>query len=506
MDEKKVNNRLKALVYYYKGQECITKNEILRGITHFKSSLTFLIWATEEETTEKQVVHTSDIQSTLGALVNALNLLILFYPRFFTWPQVLKGLEKSLTFYVGAFDVLNKDAHRLPWLTELNLKELATFLKKSSSPSEQGRAEICMATISIFHEGLESARTYRTLPGDDAAVKKIFALYEKAKILVPEVVDELLPVVVQAVVAIPVIKVVKPVLASQVPKFDQFATPEKKRADIVLLMEMKKYDEVVKRSEHIFNRLASDYRQACQAYYEIGNAHVAQNNFQKALESYKNALLQCKHIEKPEVSQVDQDNLAKVFTAWVKALDEITRDWSDNFGEASKSLADILSFYLNYFDTFHHEGKKLPGWDEMDIDNLMPFLSEIGAEKARKITKIYLVIIAMFRQDAKLEEGQLLEFIEEIKNEISGNDKEIIASLDLFQKALTLVESTKYQQVLNPELQAAPQPHLKRRKNAYTRSSSSSSLPLFGLESRVATAGQDRQDPPTGPLRTYSRK
>lgn len=480
-------------------------NNILTAIKYYTESL-FLLRSIEK----KEVIPQDDksIQDVLGALLQAINKLLHLSSD---WSQVMDELEKFLTFYVDSVIILNKTHQRLPWLDGLEIKIGGPFTvlhAKAPSDPQKERLKNYTAVISLFHKDLETVKN-RELTSNDTSEKNSFGLYKRAlkafevnekfespaeEILPPSAEVPLPPAVSQpppaqqpkqtaAVSASsPRFNFAKQPKETKPHPFDYLADDGPKRVRIRELMEKKEFVKALVGCRNIMNHIVDDFRCTCECLLAIGKDHANKSRFIEAITCYTEALQWCTHIRKDDCIEKDIINIATGFTALINAINELTKNWAVNFLSASKCLAAFLNFYLDNFDFLNTENKTKSCLDGINIDSLTVFLNSTHGEIFREMTRVYLTIIGMFRQDANLENGGLQSMIDELeikKGMWKDEDGSMMEAFDLLDKAVALAKRIKGHPALNPELNAAPEPEKKRRKDV-TGSSSSSSFTQYG--------------------------
>lgn len=476
---------------------------ILKAIQYYQEALFCLRSIEKAEVIEED---NKTIQDVLKALLYAINEVVRVSSN---WHQIMDTLEKFLTLYVDSVKILNKKHQRLPGLDALDFKMGGPFkaLTSIAPPGDQlERVNYYLAVISLFHSNLKTERDLK-LSSDNAVVTKSFDLYTRAlKVLdatvkfEPPVEEEQQPIAVKAVLPpalsqLSTAEAPKKIAAvtSLAPRFsyaqqtkeiklkplDYVAPDGPKRRLILEFMSKGKFVEALAAFHKIRTHIADDLRCACECQFEIGKLDVSHNRFIEALMCYKEALRFCRQIQTKDFIELDQLNIAKVFKACVNVINTVVKDWSVNFLLADTCMVFFLNCYLDSFIFLSRDNNRLSGLDEINIDFLISFLDVAPDETFRMKTRIYLTIIRMFRQDAKLEKGRLESQIDQIETiKASWNGGSMLETIDLFDKALALLKSIKCHAVLNPELNAALESKQKRSKHA---DDSNSSSPIYGF-------------------------
>ncbi|HEV2613147.1 MAG TPA: hypothetical protein VGV92_00385 [Gammaproteobacteria bacterium] len=489
----------------------------------------------KEKETEQD---THDIRRFLPALLNAMNAFFKSSPTP-EWSKAFGTLETFLKFYVSTLPEFNEKEGRLPGLDELELQFLTPLFKSAPTELHRERLKFYVGIISLFHSGMKEPEKDLKNVSDDRIVKIAFKLYQRALEVLrttaafvrPLEEEEVVPsVVVQPPVVVPLpteVQVLKPTKkkvrfsdeeeqpkASKLHTWEYIAPDEPKRVLMrqwIAAKTLDRYIKVLKGLKKIMNQTTEDYRFERECHYRIGLDHCGKNRLQEAMECFKQAFTACTHLRDEKdikVIELDTQNIASIFKIFVAVVNEVIKGFSENVESASKCMMDFLNVYLDCFWLLNGDKEKPLGLDGINMEPLIAFLNAVGDETPKETVRIYLAVIGMFRQDAKLEEGGLVSVIEEIKikKKIWRNDASMSDAFDLFEKALELVQRLKNHPVLNPELRAAVESEQKRQKKRYGDSSSSSSLPPYGLEVRSASPPrQDRPVLPQGSLRFSSK-
>lgn len=497
------DNRIEAKNKFDWGKKIIAKQgveNILRALDYYQKSLFLLRSIEKADVTEEDNMSIRDV---LEALLNGINQLL---NSSSDWSHVMDALEKFLTFYVDSFKILNKTTQRLPGLDALKLQidgPLTLLSKNAPSKPQKERLKNYLAVISLFHKDLATEKNHK-LSSNDPVVTKSFALYTLALKVFAATVKFESPAEEEQP---PPKKVPPPAPTPQLPSsittaaktpqsprfnfaqqhketklltFDYIAPDGPKRVLVRELMEKKEFAKALVGCRNIMNHIIDDFRCTCECQLAIGKDHANKGQFIEAITCYTEALQSCTHIRKDDFIEKDIISIATGFIALIHAINEITKNCAVNFLSASKSLTTFLNFYLDNFGFLNTENKTRSSLDEINIDFLIEFLKSTPDDTSREKTRVYLAIIGIFRQETKLENGGLESIMDEIEIKKGiWKDASMLETFNLFDKAVALAKSIKGHPALNPELNAAPEPDKKRRKDV-TGSSSSSSLLRFG--------------------------
>jgi hypothetical protein len=419
-------------------------------------------------------------------------------------------LEKLLTFYVNTLAAFTEKQQELPGLNGLDRTSAVNVCRYSSSKTERDRAKTCLAVLSFFQDDMKAEDDFQ-LDSQDPLVIEVFKLYVRARGEYHKTLQVDEPPV--AVVAaepkekraksekkvrffqpseeVNTVRKVKKELRidRRFPELS-FALPDPpKRKVIDRLMRAEEYETALLAFPCMMDRSGAEHRAERMCQEKIGMAHFAQKKLSLTLKCYREALDCCTHLRQDsvvdEVLEEDRVYVVSVFRRLVQTLNELTKNWSRNFAEASQCMDDFLDFYLNNFIFYKGDKTVLLRLDEVEMGNLIP----------TEITQVYLIIIAMFREVSRLVPGQLVLEIDKIKA-LKNSEIGQTRAFSLFERALDIMLRTQRREILNPEIRVLPKP-----KKKWGESSSSSSFPPYGLQQsppRVVPKSEPQSPPSPG--------
>ncbi len=495
-----MKNREDARTKYEWGNKLIAKGgteNTLKAIDFYQKCLFSLRTIEKSELVDED---NTNIRDALEALLQSINKLLCLSTD---WSQIVDTLGRFLNFYLDSAKILNKTSQRLPRLNTLELKidgPITVLSSKAPSRSEEERLKNYIAIISLFHDDMSPEKNH-SLFSDDAVITQSFNLYKKAlgvlntTVKVEPLAQQVEALAVKALspraeprffsaqqqpnstAKPPTPNQASPVIQHKVtilPVFEYIAPDDPKREYIRKLIAEKKYDQALAGFHRIMNHIAEDFRCAFECQIAIADDHSRNNQFPDAIKFYLQAFQDLTYIQNSETVALDIANTSKAFKSIVNAINNVIEIYPSNFLVARKCIDDFLNFYLDRFLFLNRESKTPSCLDEINIDNFIACLNSSQDEMHRELTRIYLTVIVMFRQNSKLEKGSLLSMISEIeiKKEM-WTDEIMMSTFRLFEKALNLAKSHKGHQVISPELNAAKEPDQKRTKTSQETSSSS---------------------------------
>lgn len=502
--------RIKAASLYQSGNKYSVRDNIddlNLSIRYYSDALLSLSDISEKEKTEKD---TQDIRSALSGLLKTMNKLItrsLETHQFSRWDFVLDRVDVFLRSYVSYIPLFNQALQRLPGLDELESKSFGVlYRRKELSEQQRNRIQVYIAIVSLFHSDIVSEKELKK-PSEDPAVTKAFAIYERAKKLVPVEPEEKPPLPLAIIPPPALVAVAVPLDQASVKKkkhvtFDfQFAPDDEKRAFIMGKIKEGNYAAALKVHPHIFTCTGDDYRRAGICQRQMGDMYFEQDKLDLAMECYKEGIILCKHVmglkEDSKKDQEDREHMEKLFRDCAQVLSELSQNLSVDFPGKCKVINSFLDFYFTNLSFLNMT------LDFVEMHGLIELLESSRDEGLKKITEIYLTLTAMFKSSSGLEGGQLTVRVAQLKKEMTEKrSMDLWEAFVLFSRALEIVEGHQHTNVVNPELVAiaaeTEQKRVKLERHGSRESLTPSYLPRFGLE-RSSPKGAPKFESEAGP-------